>query len=146
MKPSVPSLALALLAFTSCREKQAEPTAARPGEAPTVAESTPVEQLSDDPSFLAGTWEKVSDPDGEPKDWLLFNLPAQLTRLGGGKPVKMLNRGGFLFTGQWIETRFDGENGQKLDGSLEVSKDHRQLFLDSPATGHRKTYQRGSPP
>ncbi len=108
------------------------------------------EQPLDDPTFLAGTWEKVLDPDGQPKDWLLFNLPAQLTRLGGGgaknKPVQMLERGGFLFTGKWVETSFEGQGGQKIDGSLEVSPDHQQLFLDSPVTKHRKVYQRGNPP
>lgn len=127
--------------------KRSAPALAGGGQAAAEAEKAAegaAEQPSEDPSFLAGTWEKIQDPDGAPKDWLLFNLPAQLTRLGG-KPVRILERGGFLFTGKWVETSFDGPAGQKIQGSLEASADRKQLSIETSG-GHRKVYQRGSPP
>lgn len=119
-----------LLAAAACKKaRPPEPRAPRPvasKAAPADAELPP----DDDPSWLAGTWEK----QGEPR-WLLFNLPSEVAELAG-KPARVVRRGKLVVHGRFISAIFD-------DGELQLegTRDHAQLTARGGGV-----YRRGAPP
>jgi hypothetical protein len=135
------------LGIGGCREEGKPPVPRRPrpvAQAPAAEPSPPpapaaepspppapaAEKANDDPSWLAGTWQR----GGEPR-WLLFNVPAEVAELAG-KPARVVRRGKLVIHGRFISAIFqDGEL------QLEGTRDRAELLASGGGV-----YRRGSPP
>jgi hypothetical protein len=88
--------------------------------------------------WLVGKWELSHDPDGSPKDWLVFE--------GGGKvtshsPQGRSVSGDYSINEGSISIVFDLGN-RALPMRLTYTPDRRKLLVHSKRTGNTSEYQR----
>jgi hypothetical protein len=119
------------------KKKRAPKPAAAESAAAQEAKPTPAPaQTADDPSWLAGTWQKKGA-----SEWLLFNPPNQVAVLAG-KPARMIARGKFSARGRFLMLEFPLPNGGVTVRELTAAPDRSRLSEGTAAAW----YERGSPP
>lgn len=92
--------------------------------------------------WLLGRWELKYDPDGSPKDAIVFGTSSQVVSLA---PDGRQTAGIYAWKDEEVKVSFALSDGKILPLSFVPSPDRRQLWLKSRRTGKTAIYEKVKP-